>query len=247
MNDYTKYQITENYSYFIPSKHIEFKTLSNLNFSSWTNNVAKQIEVRIENYDNSDKPSKEQIDILNFVVDNQNEIISNIFQYYLNVILPVYKVAIDIDETEIAHSVNDLSVVFGIKAVEIPQLKNTKSIYYQIQFDFQYDNEHGLFILFDKTKPIDFFGMGDQSYEAIKLFEDGLKNENGEPLNFNLYLLDGQTVFQKKCYFDEKIDFSILQGTYRTDIYVNRSQTCRNFYVPNDLTTFSMKEILTHK
>ncbi len=247
MNEYNKYQITDDYSYFVPNNQIEFKTLSNLKFIPYFNREAEQIEVRIDNHNGSEKPSKEQIETINFVIENQNDIIHNTFHYYQNVILPIYKVAIDIDESEIAYSVNDLSVVLGIRAIEIPQLENINSIYYQIQFHFKYDEEHGLFILFDKTKPIDFFGMGDQSYDAIKLFENGLKNENGEPLDFNLYLLDGQTVFKKRCYFDEEIDFPISKGTYRTDIYVNRSQTCRNFYIPNDLTIFSMKEILTYK
>lgn len=246
MKDFEKIEVWEDYWCFTPKFEVDFSTLRKLNYYSWFNQPIEQIEIRIEDFRKKEQPSDIQIKTLEFILSNQKIILENIFNYYLKVILPVYKTATDIEENEIALNENDLNLIFGLKVIEIPQFENNEKFYFLLEFDFKYDNEHGIYILFDKTAPIDFFGNGDKNYETITLFEKGIKSSNGGPLKFNLYQLNGESVFQKVVYFDEVIEFDLQKGTYRAFIGVfDRSDYCRNFYVPNDLTIFTMKKLLT--
>lgn len=92
-----------------------------------------------------------------------------------------------------------------------------------------------------------FFGEGDKNYDAVSFYQDGFKNDNGEPLKFNLYHLNGETIFQRNYHFDEQIDFHINKGTYRAFITCNQTEYCLNFYVPNDMDKFTMRQVFTMK
>jgi hypothetical protein len=247
MNKFIKYQVWEDFWCFKPSTQIDVSLLEKLNYFSWFKDKKDEIKIRLESLENAQEPTIAQIRTLKFVVENQSVILKSIYDYYENVILPVYKDAIDIDENDIAHNQSQLSIVFGITGIEIPVLEESDSVYYLIQFDFKYDAEHGLYILFEGSTPIDFFAEGEKSYDAISIYQEGLKNINGKPLKVNLYQLNGTTVFQEHYYFDEPIEFRLAKGTYRTFITCNQAQLCRNFYVPNDLQKFSLKQLLTMK
>lgn len=247
MIEYIKYEVWKDYWCFKPSSELDLSTLKRLDYYSWFRESKNLLEIRIDSSDNANEPMVEQIDTLIYITENQIEIINSIFDYYQKVILPVYKVAIDIEENEIAVNSSELNKVFGIKGIEIPILNNDAFKYYLIQFDFKYDDEHGLYILFRDTTAIDFFGEGDKNYDALDFYQDNLKIRDEEPMTFNLYHLNGETIFREKYFYNEQIEFPLKKGTYRAFITFNQSEKCRNFHVANDLETFTIRQILTEK
>lgn len=250
MSEFIKYEESIDYWRFKPSEELDYSIFEKLDYSSWFKKEKEKISTRLNCHDNSTEPSKQQISTLNFVLEKQEEILSSLFDYYQKVIFPVCENSIDIEKNEIAYSVSELNKVFGIIGVEIPQLKEEKDVYYLLQFDFRYDDEHGLYILFKNTSAIDFFAIGEENYDAIQIQKVGLENENGEPLKFNLYhlngqLVNGQLVFKGNSFYDEQIESQLEKGTYRIFITCNQRRYCINFHVSNRLEKFSLKQILT--
>lgn len=245
MKDFIKYEVWEDYWCFKPVHQLDLSKFQKLNYTSWTEHG--KIQIRIESNATQISPNPNQIKTLNYIDNNEDKIIKSIFDYYQKVILPVFKEATDIEENEIANNQSELSRVFGIRGIEIPQFNNSDSNYYLIEFDFRYDSEHGLYILFDNLHPIDFFGEGDKNYDAISFFQYGLKNDSGEPIKVNLYDLNGETVFQEYQHYDKLINFDLKKGTYRAFVTWNEMKICRNFYVPNDVKEFTLREIFTYK
>jgi hypothetical protein len=245
MIEYIKYEVWENYWCFKPSNELDLSILKRLDYYSYFRESEILLEIQIESPDSATEPEIEQIETLKFIIDNQIEISNSIFDYYQKVILPVYKVATDIEEDEIANKPSELNKVFGIKGIEIPTLNNALLKYYLIKFDFKYDNEHGLYILFRDTTPIDFFGEGDKDYSALDFYIEKLENRDNELLIFNLYQLNGETILRESYHYDEQIRFPLKKGTYRAFITFNKSQRCSNFYVPNDLESFTIRQIMT--
>ncbi|MEW7280682.1 hypothetical protein ABW636_18995 [Aquimarina sp. 2201CG1-2-11] len=244
MNEYIKYEVWENYWCFKPVNSLEFSHFLKLDYSSWSK--IDEIQIRMESNKNNIIPESKQVKTLDFINENQPKIISSIFDYYQKVILPVYKVATDIEDEEVATNESELSRVLGIRGIEIPEINNYQSNYFLIEFDFGYDPEHGLNILLDNLTPIDFFGDGEKNYDVIDFYQNGLKNNNGEPIKVNLYELNGDTIFQKYYQYDELINFDLKKGTYRAFVTWNGMEICRNFHVPKNLTQFTLREIFTY-
>lgn len=244
MKNFYKYEIWEDNWCFKPTSKLDFSVLSSLDYCSWFKDNRDIIEVIIQAEKDVLKPSNHQIQTLNFILDNQYEIINAIFDCYNKMILPIFQDATDIEENEIANDVSELSLIFGITNIEIPKLEGVNSYYFSIQFDFKYDDEHGLHLLFKNNKIIDF---GEISYETVELYEKGLFNENGDPLDFRLYEISGNRdlILQGKYYFDENIKFQLKEKVCRAFFNCNRREIVRNIYVQHDLEEFSLKQILT--
>lgn len=235
----------ENHWYFKPNNQLNLSRFLELDYTSWKER--DRIQILLEADEIMEKPNDNQIRTLQFIKDMQDQIIESMFEYYQKVIFPVFSEATDIEENEIIYDKSELSKVFGIQKIEIPIFNMVDTKYFLIKLDFAYDPEHGLYILFDNTNPIDFFGEGDKNYDAISFYRDGLIYNTGEPLKVNLYKLNGETVFQENYHYDELIKLKLLKGTYRTFITFNQTQICRNFYVSKNLEEFTLREILTHK
>lgn len=211
MIEFAKYQEWKNYWCFKPLNEVNFQTLEKLNFRCHPIENDK-IKIRIETSEDEIKPTKKQIESFISIVKNQDQIISSCFEHYRNVILPVYQVATDIEDDEIAKDKSELNKVMGITAIEVPKLDDLLNIYYLIQFHFSYDCEHGLYILFKNLTAIDSFGIGDKSYEAIHIYEKGLKNDDGTPINFSILHLNNEQILQGDYYYNQTIKLSLKKG-----------------------------------
>lgn len=247
MTNFNKSEIWEGYWCFEPVSKYEFPIFQTLNFLSWSGKERNAIDVQIESFDeSSSSPTNQQIETLEFIIEKQTELVQEIFRYYQNLILPVYHHAIDLEEEEIIHSKSELSKLFGINKIIISPYKASDLHYFSIDFDFKYDTEHGLNILFKNTTAIDFAEEENNSYEAINIYETGLINKNGEPIQIRIEPINSsEAILQQSCYFNEPIEFTLKKGTYRTYYTWENIGLCRSFYVPVDLKKFSVKQIFT--
>lgn len=225
---------------------IDFSELKKLDYALSSKEQAT-IKTRIESLEEAKMPSQKQIETVHFILENQLEIIKAIFVCNQRYIYPIYEASIDIEEDETVHDLSQLSRVYGINAIEIPKVSKSDSFYYLIQFNFRYDDEHGLYFLFENTTVIDFFGEGDKRNDAIFIYQNGLKNKNEEPLAINIYKVPSLSVLKRTCYFDEEIEFPLEKGAYRIAVKCNEQQYSINFYTGSDLEKFSLKQTLLMK
>ena len=245
MDKYRKYEVWEDYWCFEPVDQPELNLLATLDYCCWKPRENNKVNIRIELYDgNVELPSKKQIDTYEFVIKNQERILAGIWDYYINLVLPVYKAATDIEEDEIANNKSELSKVFGIKSIEVPPIEEYDSMYFLIEFSFRYDCEHGLYLLFKDHIPIDLFSQGDKDYDAISIYQKGLYNINKSPLEISITRLNGDSLLRGKYHFNEEIDYDLPKGAYRIFYTVNSSNRIRNFIVKEDKRYFTLEYVL---
>jgi hypothetical protein len=243
LKNYRKYEVWEGYWCFEPIEAVQLNLLKTLDYYSWKPRENDKINIRIESFNNVEFPTKKQIETFEFVIENQSQIMESIWEYYNNLILPIYRTATDIEEEEIANSKSELSKVLGIKAIEIAPIDDTDSLYFLIEFDFRYDSEHGLYLLFKNETPIDLFSEGNKNYDAIDIYENGLYNENMPPLKTSICNLNGQSILRGEFEFKEQIKFKLLKGAYRVYYYVNNSERIRNFIVTENMENFTLEYV----
>lgn len=242
---YRKYEAWEGHWCFEPVDQSELNLLTTLDYFCWKPREGNKVSIRIELSDGTvEVPSKKQIDTYEFVIKNQERILVGVWDYYINLVLPVYKAAIDIDENLIANSKSELSKVFGIKSIEIPPVEEYHSMYFMIEFDFRYDCEHGLCLLFKDDIPIDLFSEGEKDYDAITIYQHGLYNKDDSPLEIHVTRLNGDSLLKGKYYFNEEIKFDLPRGAYRIFYTVNKSKRVRNFIVKEDKRYFTLEYVL---
>lgn len=157
--------------YFKPLSKVDFTLLKTMDYCSFFNKTTTT-SVRIDSSETAEEPSTKQIETLHFILNHQEEILNSIFKFNQETIYPLYNTSIDIEEDEIANTPAQLARVYGVQRFEIPNYKNLKSFYFLIRFDFRYDDEHGLYLLFKDTTVLDFFGEGDKNHDAIFEAED---------------------------------------------------------------------------
>lgn len=232
--------------YFKSLSTLDFSRLKTMDYCSFPNKRAA-INLRINASEEAKEPSKTQIKTLDFILENQEKILRSIFNFNQQFIYPIYNESIDIEEEEIVHEQAQLSRVYGIRGVEIPNFKALNAFYFLIRFDFRYDDEHGFYLLFKDSSVIDFFGEGDKNYDAIDLYQNGLINKNGAALEIRLYKIPFQLVLKRTCHFKEHIKFSLEKGAYRISIKSNENQYRTNFHTSMDLEKFSLEQILSIK
>lgn len=244
MRELKKYKVWEEYWCYEPISEVPFELLKELNYHCWSPREGDKIKIRIESYDNTELPNENQIKAFEFVVKNESEILDGIWEYYQNLVLPIYQSATDIEKDEIANNKLELSKVFGVKAIEITPFDSYNSIYFLIEFDFKYDCEHGLYLLFKNNKPIDLFGEGDKDYESIDIYEKGLYNKDKTPLKINICALSGESILQGEHFYNKKIDYQLDKGAYRVFYTINNSRRVRNFIVTENLENFTLEYVL---
>jgi hypothetical protein len=246
MKAFIKYEEEEEYWYFKPSSRLDFSILKSLDYCSFFNKKT-EISVQLESSEELKEPSKKQIETLDFILENQEEILISIFNFNQRFIYPIYNESIDIEENEIVNSASELSRVYGIKHLEIPNIKTSGAFYFLIRFDFRYDDEHGLYLLFKDNSVIDFFGEGDKNYDVISVYENGLKKNNETALEIKLYKIHFKSILKHHCQFKEKIEFPLKKGAYRVSIQSNGKQYVINFHSSIDLENFSLEQTLFMK
>lgn len=239
-----KYEVWEDYWCYEPINDTSFELLKTLNYYCWSPRENDKIQIRIESYNNKEVPRENQIKAFDFVVKNEYNILDGVWDYYQNLVLPVYQAATDIEEDEIANSKTELSKIFGIKAIEIPPLEFFSSVYFLIEFDFKYDCEHGLYLLFKNHNPIDIFGEGDKDYDSINIYENGLYNDDQTPLKIHISEPNGNPVIDGEYFYDKRIEIPLPKGTYRIFYTINNSRRVRNFYVDENLENFTLEYVL---
>ena len=246
MQEFNKHLDFEGYyCCFIPALEIEYPQLDVLDFVDWSNET-REVKTRIVSYEEADNPSKIQVETLDFIINNQNKILQSIYRFHLNFVFPTYNRSIDIEEDEIVNDISELGRVYGLEGVEIPHYSSSGSYYFLLKFDFCYD-DHGIYFVFEDTDIIDSFGMGDQNYNAIEIYQEGLANQNGEPLTIYLYEVPGKAIFSGQCTFDEEINFALKKGAHRVSIICDGKEERISFYVPEDVEKFSLRQTLTMK
>ena len=240
---FRKYEVWKGYWCFEPIKEPELYLLKTLNYYCWKPRENNKVNVRIE-LEDFDLPTEKQIDTYEFVIKNQESILEGVWAYYIDLVLPVYKAATDIEEDETANNKSELSKVFGIKSIEIPPIEEYDSMYFLIEFDFRYDCEHGLYLLFKDDIPIDLFSEGDKDYDAIAIYQNGLYNKDESPLKISITRLNGDSLLRGEFYYDEEIKFDLPKGAYRIFYTVNNSERVRNFIVKEDKRYFTLECVL---
>ncbi|WP_422091718.1 DUF6985 domain-containing protein [Tenacibaculum ovolyticum] len=244
MKEFKKYEVWEDYWCYKPIDNTNLEILKTLNYYCWNPRENDEIKIRIESFNNTELPRENQIKALEFIIGNESKIINGIWNYYKNLILPVYKSAIDIELEDIANNKSELSKIFGIKAIEIAPLQSYKSIYYLIEFDFKYDCEHGLCLLFKNDTPIDLFSAGDKDYDSIGIYENGLENKDKSPLKIHLSETNGNPLIDGEYFYNQQIEFNLAKGAYRIFYSIDDSRRVRNFIVNKNLKRFTLKHIL---
>lgn len=234
----------EGYQYFSPSPTFHFPILKTINYCS-SFNQKFEIEIRIETSEQAKEPSQTQIKTLHFILNNQAEILRSVFNFHERCIYPIYNKSIDIEEDELINNQSQISRVYGIKHIEIPNLEALDSSYFLIYFDFKHDDEHGLYFLFKDTSVIDFFGMGDKNYNTIDVYQNSFQTDNKVPLEISLYKVPFQLILKQTCHFEEEIKFPLEKGAYRISIRCNGEQYAVNFYTSTDLERYSLKQLLS--
>lgn len=245
--EFKKAEIWEDYWCFIPSKDILFNDFEKLDYQCWCDNKKHDIKVilEIDEEDPAEIPSARQIEILDFIYQNQKSIINSIWKYYSDLMLPIYDEAVGLEDEWIAKDISDISQIFGIKKIEIPTYDYNSS-YFRLELDFQYECEHGCYILFRNHTPIDFYEIGTKNDDAIDLYENGLGNSDKSKFSISINELNGKSVFGGDFFDDEEISFNLKKGAYRTYYTVNSANRIRNIIVDSDKETFTLKHILTN-
>ncbi len=247
MQEFSKHlDFEEYYCCFIPTLAVEYPLLETLDYEDWSSHVRK-VKTRIVSYEEAENPSKLQAETLDFIIDNQDKIRQSIYRFHQNFVFPIYNRSIDIEEDEMVNSILELNRVYGLEGVEIPHYRSSGSYYYLLKFDFCYD-DHGIYFVFEDTDIIDFFGMGDQNYDAIEIYQKGLMNRNGEPLTIYLYeVVSGKSIYSGTCNFDEEINFPLKKGAYGVSIVCDGIEQRIRFFVQDEVKAFSLRQTLAMK
>lgn len=246
MLTFEKEEIWDDNWCFKPNGNFDLTNLEILNYTTLLHSNRNRIEIHIETDKKSIEPTKNQIDIFNYILQNQTVIKQSIYEYYKNVVLPIYKVAIDIDAKDIVQNEDELKKVFGLNRIEIPEFNYDKK-YYLFNFDFRYEDEHGLYFLFEDDKIIDLFGEGDKNFDSVELYQKGMNDLNGKPINYSICDLKGLILYQGNVHFDEVISQKLNKGTYRAYTICNSTSRTRNFFVTKNLENFTLEKVLTMK
>lgn len=104
--------------------------------------------------DYTQEPAVEQLNAINYIKENQQELINILYNYTKNVLYPEHMKLIDIDEISfpIVHGPHELYKTLGIRTIYVfPQSKEDIA-YVMIDFEFTGDFEHGVHIVFHKSR-----------------------------------------------------------------------------------------------
>lgn len=125
-------------------------------------------------------PIPEQINSIHFLQQHQNEILENVYQYIVDEAIPWYKTFISSEYYPEyfpeMKSVDDLSSFIGVNEIIIYHSVRDGFAYIVLGFTSLPDNEHGLYIVMHKLRPIEHGTMGELDLE--KTAEDMRKGSS---------------------------------------------------------------------
>jgi len=103
-------------------------------------------------WDFSQDPSAEQLKCLEFIKENQNEILKSLFEYTKDTLYPVHIGFIGFDEVSFPeiNQVDDLRLSLGINSILFFYEHKDECSYCAFDCDFSGDYEHGVKILMNK-------------------------------------------------------------------------------------------------
>lgn len=109
------------YWYLENNHDLDFSTFEQLEFSDYPLNKNAPIRIRIKSNKENFPPSGRQVDVLEFIINNQEDIIKSIFIFYKKTIFPVFNALVDISEHDIAYDIKQLNKILGIKEIGVTQ------------------------------------------------------------------------------------------------------------------------------
>jgi len=167
----------------------EFATLDNVEYRKRHHKLrTEEFILIIEDEHNCNPfPEKEQLNAINYLINNQTAILNSIFDYSLNSIYPTYKEFQSKEEYPECYpelnAIGDLRKLLGINEIIISSLKKEDHSYIVFDFSTCLDHEHGLYIIFHKGRIVENGSIGDLSYEKVES-EGGNRNYKQSQLQF---------------------------------------------------------------
>lgn len=140
----------------------------------------EKIRIRIIDAKNENSiPEIEQINSINFILNNSELIIDSVYECLSDIIIPKFEKIVENDVFFLTglSTKKDLSKFLGIGEISIFYLAKGDYAYTNFYFNsFRYDLEHGINLIFHKTRFIGFHEDFKEAYEDIGIkYEDVLK------------------------------------------------------------------------
>jgi hypothetical protein len=104
--------------------------------------------------DYTQDPTAEQLNAINYIKENQQELINILYNYTKNVLYPEHMQFIDVDEISfpVIHGPHELYKTLGIQTIYVFPQSREDVAYVMIDFEFTGDFEHGVHIAFHKSR-----------------------------------------------------------------------------------------------
>lgn len=153
---------------------IKLEKLSTINYSSYYGKRNNNSLIRVSIVDERNYypyPSIEQIAAIEYIMNNEEEIYHSIYKALKNTIYPVGICHYE-GETPSLNSAGDMSNIIGLSGIVIDIYSNAGIAWTTYYFDYLFDTEHGLSIVFQGNNFLDFGQIGGYTYENIMSKED---------------------------------------------------------------------------
>lgn len=149
------------------------------------------ITVRIDDeIDDNPDPRIEQINAINFILNNEDGILNSIFLAMKNVIYPFWKLVPDMEINDYwfpkLEGMDDLYNILGMSEISISNILKDNLAYSIFYFRFSVDMEHGLAIVMYGDEFVEHESIGDLSFEktvehSTGSYEDYIAKINKRP------------------------------------------------------------------
>jgi hypothetical protein len=126
-------------------------------------------------------PEEEQINAINFILNNEEKIYQEVFKNLKEIIIPDAKKNFDLDNEDKAtveywfpklQSIADMNKTLGIGGIGVDIEYRNGIAWTSYMFDFSAEEEHGLIMTFEGDKFLDFGAIGDYTHEKIMTKEE---------------------------------------------------------------------------
>ena len=107
-----------------------------------------------DEFEYSTKPTREQINALNFIKTNQKELVEAFFKYTKEVLYPTHIEFIGYDEVAFPEikNIEDLRKSLGLSEIHIWKEHKDEIAYVAFSFEFTGDFEHGVILILHQNK-----------------------------------------------------------------------------------------------
>ncbi|MFM2393939.1 MAG: hypothetical protein RLZZ546_1921 [Bacteroidota bacterium] len=139
---------------------------------------SNKVQFRIYPAMNSNQyPEEIQINAINYIINNEQIIYSQIYDNLINIIYPHYSASYEEDIQEYAplKSIDDMPKVLGLTDISIEVIGSDEIAWSIYKFEWKGDEEHGLSMLFEGSKFIKHDSAGDMWIDEL-ISEEKLEN-----------------------------------------------------------------------